>query len=124
MADTHSLLWYRSGDSRLGARARAVFEAAEDGEARILVPTIVLAEAGYIYEDLGAPARIGSLLEDLSAHPAYAIVAFDRHVLNRFVSEDRPREIHDRIIVATAKVHRCPVITRDRAIADCCDTEW
>ena len=43
VADTHSFLWYLSEDSRLGKKAKSIFELAEKGEATIAVPTIVLA---------------------------------------------------------------------------------
>ena len=45
--DTHSLLWYLEGNRRLGSRARAKISAIES---HLVVPVIVLAEAGIIID--------------------------------------------------------------------------
>lgn len=44
VTDTHSLLWYLYDVPRLGANARAAFDAINTGEATLLIPVIVLAE--------------------------------------------------------------------------------
>ena len=45
VTDTHALVWYATGRvSKLGRRARQVFERAEAGQASVLIPTVVLVE--------------------------------------------------------------------------------
>ncbi len=44
VVDTHALIWYLQGNPRLGPQARAIFQAAERGQTRILISAIVLAE--------------------------------------------------------------------------------
>jgi len=48
VTDTHALYWYLTASPNLGANARAAFLAGEQGQARIYVPSIVLAELYYI----------------------------------------------------------------------------
>jgi PIN domain nuclease of toxin-antitoxin system len=45
--DTHALVWFVTGDARLGRQARAVMS---DPAAEMLLPTTALAEACYIIE--------------------------------------------------------------------------
>ena len=45
--DTHALVWFVTGDARLGGQARAVMS---DPTAEMLLPTTALAEACYIIE--------------------------------------------------------------------------
>jgi predicted nucleic acid-binding protein len=45
VTDTHALLWYLTEDKQLGKKALKIFEKADKGEAEIIIPTTVLAEA-------------------------------------------------------------------------------
>ena len=47
------------------------------------------------------------------------IYPFDEVVLSTYFKTDRGLEIHDRVIVATAKITKSTVITKDRKIKDC-----
>jgi hypothetical protein len=44
VADTHALFWYLTAAPQLGANALAAFGEGEQGQARIYLPSIVLAE--------------------------------------------------------------------------------
>lgn len=50
VADTHPLMWFLTGDDRLGKKAKKIFIKADKGETSIVVPTIVLAESLFIAE--------------------------------------------------------------------------
>jgi PIN domain nuclease of toxin-antitoxin system len=44
--DTHALVWFLEGNRRLSAAARNVLS---DVSAQLVLPTLVLAEAAYLY---------------------------------------------------------------------------
>lgn len=44
VTDTHALYWYLTAMPQLSPAAKRSFDTAKRGEARLLVPTIVLAE--------------------------------------------------------------------------------
>lgn len=47
VVDTHALIWYLTNDKKLGAQASQIFNAAENGETRLVIPAIVVAEFHY-----------------------------------------------------------------------------
>lgn len=47
VVDTHTLVWYLSGDTRLGVEASQVLS---DPSVSLIIPTLVLAEAKHISE--------------------------------------------------------------------------
>ncbi len=116
--DTRPLVWYLEGNKKLSPQAAAAMSSAS---ARLVVPTIVLAEIRYLYERKRirislelVRARILSSL-NCSVHP------LDEAVLELFPSG---LDIHDAVIVGTALVYRdvlkqpTQLISRDQAIAD------
>lgn len=100
IVDTHALIWYVAGDSRLGTGARAVLE---DPASRLIVPAIALAEAYWVVEGgrTSIPS-ISSLSTRLDADPRFQIAPLDRKTVERAAGLTVIPEMHDRQIVATA----------------------
>jgi len=45
ITDTHGFVWYLTDDPRLGKRAKRIFEACDNNQEVIVIPTIVLIES-------------------------------------------------------------------------------
>ncbi|MDK4738516.1 type II toxin-antitoxin system VapC family toxin [Rhizobium sp. CNPSo 3464] len=117
--DTHVLIWAMQDDHRLGAKARHLLDEMTR-RSRILVSAItpweiaILVEKGHIAlgEDVGRWLDTMLALPGLQLAPIEPAIAVD--------STRLPGEFHsdpaDRIIVATARFHRVPLLTADRAI--------
>lgn len=116
VADTHSLIWFLTSDDNLSQKARTAFERAEEGEDSIVIPTIVLAELMYVCEKKGMEDLFFRLLEMLKDGLNYSTYNLDLDVLVTCKGLRKVREMHDRIIVATAKIIDAGIITRDEDI--------
>jgi PIN domain nuclease of toxin-antitoxin system len=117
LLDTHVLLWWLSGGSRLSATAADAIDTAE----RVLVSPIscweigMLARAGRIRLDRPIASWIARVLDDrrsavaqLSPEAAGWAGALDDA---RF-----PGDPADRLIYATALEHRIPLISKDERL--------
>src|SRR5687767_14718455 len=114
--DTHALYWYLAGMSQLSQAARDCFDAAARGDARLMVPTIVLAELYYLNSKLGAPLDFAAEYVRLSTAPQITFVPFGANDVLAFDILAAIPEMHDRIIAGVALSRACPCITRDPAI--------
>lgn len=119
--DTHALVWYFVGNDRLPSTIKdQVDQARRTG--RILVPTIVLAEALYIAEnervidDEEEVLDFEGLYEKVVEDDGFRIVDFGREVLEETIGLEGVPELHDRIIAATARFHGATVLTKDSEI--------
>lgn len=60
VTDTHGLIWHLTASDQLSATCRAIFEAADRGEAKIWIPSIVLVETVYLAEKARFPSALAA----------------------------------------------------------------
>ena len=121
--DTHALVWYLEGNSRLGRQAKATMTAAES---EMVLPLIALAEAAFLIEKgrIGIPS-ISSLLADVRNDERIEILPLTTAIFERSLTSEGLRipELHDRFIVSTGLHlqdlgHTVSILTRDEIITD------
>lgn len=110
--DTHSLFWYLIHDKRLSERAKLTIRSAS----RIYVPTIALLELLYLMRKLKLDKQFPKLFDKLKVTKKYTIVSLDTELVESLAKFRFPLEIHDNIIVSTAKNLNLPLVTRDTQI--------
>lgn len=117
LLDTHAFLWAAGDDDRLGAEAARTL--ATTPYERLAISDVTLQEIGLLLQvgkiafD-GTPARVlGPLLEHVQVLPITLPIAIAAPSL-RLPHGDQ----FDRIITATAKIHRLVLITKDGNITE------
>lgn len=116
VVDTHVLLWYLVEQRKLSARVHAIFEAAERGEVRLVISSIVAAELFYIYAKQGVAADFARVLTHLQSLPFVTFVPVEASDTLDFLRDAAVPEMHDRIIVGLARRLSVPLITVDTQI--------
>jgi PIN domain nuclease of toxin-antitoxin system len=129
VTDTHPLVfWSSNRQPRLGKRARRILQETEKGKHSVIVPVVVLEEINRLVErnvvQLYVPFRRWA--EELERSPNFQVQAYTLAILLESVSLAAIRDPEDRVIVATARHLRCPLITADGIIqdGDWVDTVW
>lgn len=121
VTDTHALVWYFTKQHRrLSRRALAAFKQAEDSEAFIYVPSVVLWEISR-HEQVGV-IKLNESYEDwveaLLALPCFDSGPLDEQVVIEARKHTFNRDVFDAAIIATARLKDIPLITKDQAITD------
>lgn len=116
VTDTHALLWWFIDSPRISPTASRVFERCEQGEDVILVPTIVMAEALSIFDKKRVRFDFRRLLKKITESENYRIVPLDLPVLMKMITLNELPELHDKIIVATARHLDLHLITKDKTL--------
>lgn len=104
VTDTHALYWYLTASPKLGGKAQAAFVAGEQGQARLYVPSIVLAELYYLNSKYNQPLAFAQEYERLSEGGQFHFVDFRAVDVLHFDSLAAIPEMHDRMIVGVAYV--------------------
>ena len=117
LLDTHAFLWAATDEERLSRKAaRAVVTTPYE---QLAISDVTLQEVGLLLHSgrisfSGSPAALlGSLLHYVSVLPITLEIALAAPILALPHGDQ-----FDRIITATAKVHRLPLVTKDANIAD------
>jgi PIN domain nuclease of toxin-antitoxin system len=116
VTDTHALLWWFTSSSKIGLKAIDIFEKCESGQNIIFIPSIVLAEALSIFEKKRTPFDFRKLLKRIEDSENFVIIPLDYPILKKMIDLKDIPELHDKIIVSTAKYLNVPVITKDKTI--------
>ena len=117
VTDTHPFLWYISEDERLSKRAGSIFDDAENGNVTIVVPTIVLAESLYLIEEERLlKIKFTDVISKLEIGRNYTTIPLNIKVIKKVEELKKIKELHDRIIVASASILNAELITKDETI--------
>jgi PIN domain nuclease of toxin-antitoxin system len=98
--DTHAVVWFLEGSSRLGAAAKIVMS---DPNSDLVVPTIVLVEAWFLYSKKRTSVDVEAVQQTLVAAANCVAYPLDEQVVSMIPTS---LNIHDAIIVATALVYK------------------
>jgi PIN domain nuclease of toxin-antitoxin system len=125
LLDTHAVLWAAEDDGRLGAGARRFLAETATGEAAVsdisLLEVSMLAAKGRIRLAVPCAAYLEGLIRN------FPIVPIDAGIAAEAMELKLPQaDPFDRVIVATARRHGVPLLTRDAAIRECglVETVW
>lgn len=99
VVDTHALIWFLAGSSRLGSHADQVLS---DPLSTLILPATALAEACWIVERRATGLTAADILTALDSDPRFEIYPLDRSVIEKSNTLHTIREMHDRQIAATA----------------------
>jgi predicted nucleic acid-binding protein len=112
VSDTMALILYLE-NRKMPAKAKEIFKRADLEEVHIHIPSMVLAEIGYLSERGKIELSLKKVEDYLSDKRNYAVYPQTLEVLKAtFEIKDIP-ELHDRIIAGTAKLLGAKLITND-----------
>ena len=116
VADTHALLWWFTDSPRISSKASEIFEECEKGESIIFIPSIVIAEALSIFDKKRLSFDFKNLFKKIKASENFVLIALDYPILEKMVALKEIPELHDKIIVSTAKCLKVPIVTKDKTL--------
>lgn len=119
VVDTHPLVWFLADADgpKLSARARRAFQRVEDGEATLVILIIVLAELVWISEKGRIGVTIPEAMEYAKDTGGVVVAPLRLPELEEVIAAGPGLEMHDRFVVATAKVWDAAIVTNDPEIA-------
>ena len=120
VADAHAVIWHLFARQRLGTSAKAIFDDAQAGKAKILIPAVALAEVIMVVEKRRLPGITMQQLEieyslmRQSANYEFLPLLPD-DIFNSRILTVIP-DIFDRLIVSEALRMGVPLISNDTVI--------
>ena len=116
VVDTNALIWYLTSHPRLSKQVEAIFEAAGNGEAHLIVSAISIAEMYFSDKKFGHFADFAAVYNALKARPEFELLPVHPDDVLDFDQDAAVPEMHDRIITGLARRLGVPVLTNDPQI--------
>ncbi len=118
VADTHSFLWYLTDSPKLSSKARAIFDRCERGEVIIIIPAIVLLECIDILEKKEINLKFETIISKIFEADNFIFSEINWSIILQVTKVKALKDLHDRIIVATAQIFGAFLISKDKNIRE------
>lgn len=112
--DTHSLVWYFRGRKTLSEKAKLILEEAFRGDLIAFIPSIVLLEAFHL--SLKDKKFIFIKFVNFLGRAKFIITPLEEEVLKICFKLPKEINIHDRVVIATAKMSGSRLVTKDKVL--------
>ena len=116
VTDTHALLWWFIDSPKISPKASEIFQKCEKGENIIFIPSIVVAEGLSIFERKRVSFDFKKLFREINESENFVLIPLDYAILQKMVDLKDIPELHDKIIVSTARYLNSSIITKDRTL--------
>lgn len=112
VSDTMALV-LRLEKRKMGQNAKSIYEDAESGNTKVLIPAMVLAEIGYLSGRKKIDTNLQEVKEYCKKYPCIQIEPITEGIIYKSFEIDDIPELHDRIIAGTAYMKGFYLITND-----------
>jgi predicted nucleic acid-binding protein len=114
LLDTVTIVRHFSGRGKIGAAAAQILDTIEEGDDLLVISVVSLMEIMYLAERHRISINLRETLAKIGASSKYTIINLVPEILQVAESITFP-ELHDRLILATAKWLDVPIISSDGA---------
>lgn len=122
LLDTVTIVRHFSQHGEIGEAAARILDPSDENEDLFVVSVISLMEVMYLAERNRIQVNLDDTLAKIEASANYAIIDLNADILRTTTTVDFP-ELHDRLILATAKWLDIPVLSSDRAFGNVDDVK-
>jgi len=116
LLDTVTIVRHFTGKGKMGRAAAQVLDSIEDSNNRLVISVVSLMEIMYLAEAHRIDINLSDTLFRIEESSSYSIVDLNPEIL-QVASALKFPELHDRLILATAKWLDVPILSSDRAFA-------
>lgn len=115
LADTVAIIRHFSKKGKIGKNAKQILLDADEERNIITISIISIIEIMYLAERHKIPIDLETIKEKVESSANYQIIDIDIDIVN-VAKKISGLELHDRLIVATAKYLGLPILTSDAEI--------
>lgn len=116
VTDTHSFLWYLADSPKLSLKARAIFNSGDQGKLTIIIPAIVLLECIDIFDKKKLELEFEEIVLKIFQANNFIFSEINWGLILEVNKVKGLKDLHDRIIVATARIFDAFLISKDKII--------
>lgn len=113
LLDTVAVVRHLSGQGKMGRKAATILDHIQTREDKLLISAVSLMEILYLAEKHKIPISLPPTLDLIESSDKYEVIDLNPAILRVAMDITFP-ELHDRLILATAKWLEIPIISSDQ----------
>jgi len=117
LLDTVAVVRHFTGSGMIGRAASEILDSVERRGDLLAISVVSLMEILYLFEKGRVPLSLSDAIEQIDNSAKYLIINLTPEILETASSVEF-YELHDRLILATAKWLGVPILSSDRAFQD------
>lgn len=117
VADTVTIIRHFANTGRIGKKAKIILEDTEKGEHHVFISVISLMEIMYLSQKHRIKISLDETLEIINRSLNYSTVDLTPEIVKLAESSACP-ELHDKLILVTARYLGIPLLTKDKQIQE------
>lgn len=118
--DTHAWIWQLFNPKKLGTAARECLALADNNQAHVHIPAVVMAELLMVAEKRRVaeltPELVPRIVESVNTHPGYHLEPLTPEIVLASHNLTAIPDIFDRLIVSEALQRQADLLTNDSVI--------
>jgi predicted nucleic acid-binding protein len=122
LLDTNAIIRHFANLPNIGKAAKEIIKKGEKKQHILLISVISLMEIMYLAEKHRISVNLSDTIDKINSNSAYSIIELSTDILLAAETIEF-YELHDRLILATAKYLDCPVISSDKKFTEIEDIE-
>ena len=116
LTDTHAFLWYLTDSPKLSRKARAIFDSCDRSKVIIIISAIVLLESIDILDKKKIKFNFDEILFKILQANNFIFSEINWSLILKVNKIKGRKDLHDRILVATAQLFNAFLISKDKTI--------
>lgn len=117
LLDTVSLVRYLSNTGKISQKVKKIFDKADKNRCSFFISTISFMEIMYLSEKKRIPITLNETVEKIQLSTIYEVIDLSTEIVLTAQTVEF-YELHDRLILATAKYLGVPIISSDTKFSD------
>ncbi|MCD4792458.1 MAG: PIN domain-containing protein [Bacteroidales bacterium] len=122
LLDTNAIIRHFASFSKIGKKAKKIINEGESNQHQLFISVISLMEIMFLAEKNRIPLNLTESIKLIKQKSCYSIINFNTDILQIAENVDF-YELHDRLILATAKYLNCPILSSDKKFKEVFDIE-
>ncbi len=97
-------------------KAREILTKIDNGEDTGVIPSIVILETLAVFEKKGLRDLFSEIYTEIKESSNYLIYPLSSEIVDEVINLPSELELHDRVIMATARYLGTPILTKDKTL--------
>jgi len=116
VADSHAFLWYLVDSPKLSPKAKKLFNLCDSGKITIIISAVVLLECIDILDKKKVDLKFEKVISKITQASNFIFSEINLSLILEVQKIKDLKDLHDRVIVATAKTFDASLISKDQTI--------